>query len=711
MSFFKVFAINFSICLLLLIPNANAQTDNKTINKKQLLQQAEAYYDSQQYDAALPLYLELTGIDPDNIIYNLAIGICYINAPKEKINAIPYLEKVTAKRGILSKEARYYLGKAYHLAGRFDDAITTYEKYRSASNKSDERYSYVLRQIEMCKAGRELLKNPVNVSLVNLAAFINSPFPEYCPLITGDDSLMIFTSRRPGSTGDLRTDNNEYYEDIYISYKVNDTIWSSPEPIGSSINSPLHDASVGLSTDGQELYIYADDYGDGNIYVCNLSGDVWSAPKKLNANINSPEFEPSASISPDGNTLYFVSDRKGGFGGKDIYKSTRTANDDWGPAVNLGKTINTKYDEDGPFMHADNSTFYFSSMGHTSIGGYDIFISSLNDTTWSEPQNVGYPINSVDDDIYFVLSPNGSHAYYSSIKENSVGEKDIYMVNYLDPVKKDLILVKGRLKNEANENIKGDIEIRDPQSNKVIARATSNAKSGKFLLFVKPNVKYSISVDNADKSLSAKNQVLFPDLGKYYEVYQDIQVKNNLLTFSYIYADSIKKETAFVDEEAEFQKLINQSKQIAADTSLLKKAIEAAPIVVNETKKSKASKKDKKSAPDDRILFKTLFFSFNAPVLSDESKKEADAIYKILAESRTMKATISGHADNKGSEEVNMRISEQRARAVFNYLKAKGIKPSRMIAKGLGQSEPFASNDTEEGRQANRRVEVKISRE
>ena len=710
----NAFLINFWFVLILLISNVNAQTDTKTATKKQLLKQAEAYYDSSQYEAALPYYLKLYDLDSNNVVYNLAIGICYLNVPKNKIKAIPFLEKVIVKRGVLSKEARYYLGKAYHLAGRFDEAIAMYEKYKSSSNKSDDRFDYVSRQIEMCKVGRELIKNPVNVSLVNLAAFINTPYPEYSPLITGDDSTMIFTSRRPGSTGDLRTDNNGFYEDIYISYKVNDTIWSSPQGIGSSINSPMHDAGVGISQDGQELYIYSDDDGDGNIYVCTLSGDVWSAPKKLNSNINTSAFEPSACVSPDGNDLYFISDRKGGFGGKDIYRSSRKSNGDWGPAVNLGKTVNTPYDEDGPFMHADNTSLYFSSTGHSSMGGYDIFLTTLNDTSWSEPKNIGYPINTVDDDIYFVRSPNGRHAYYSSIKQNGVGEKDIYMVEYpADEETKNLILVKGRLRNKDNENVNAMIEVKNKQTNKVIARSTSNSKTGKYLIFIKPGVKYDLSITTMDKSLAGKAEFSLPDLSKYYEVYQHIQLnKNNELAINYIYADSIKKETVVIDEEAEFIKLMNQSKIIASDTSLLNKAIAVLPVEAKALlKKGKGSSRDEKSSPDDRVIFKTLFFEFNSNGISADGKKELDAIFKILVKSPAMKATISGYTDNKGEESVNQELSEKRAKVVLNYLKSKGIKASRMTTKGFGKSEPFATNDTEEGRQANRRVEVKISKE
>jgi outer membrane protein OmpA-like peptidoglycan-associated protein len=746
---FKAFVIHAVLLLTLLSSIVGAQNKSSVENKKTLLKQAEGHYDSLQYENALPLYLKLHQMDTNNAIYNIAIGICYLNAPKHKTDAIPFLERVVVKKGALAQEARFYLGKAYHLAGRFDDAIKVYEKFKSSIGKTDERYVGVSRQIEMCKAGREAILHPVAASLINLAAFINSPYPEYSPLVTADDSTMIFTSRRPGSTGNLRTENNDYYEDVYISNKVNDTIWSSPVPLDANVNTDVHEACVGMSADGHELFIYKDDDGDGNIYECVYEGDKWSVPKKLNSSINTSSFEPSACVSPDGNTLYFVSDRKGGMGGKDIYKSEKMSNGDWGAAVNLGKTINTPFDEDGPFMHADNTSFYFSSTGHSSIGGYDIFESHLNDSaqTWSEPKNVGYPINTVDDDIYFVLSANGKHAYYSSVQENGIGEKDIYMVNFLNPENRNIVLIKGALKDVNNPDaaIHASIKVINKSTNKVVASSIPNIKTGKYTLFVKPGSKYEMLVTTdrvagkeSEKNVVVKDDLLMANKGKYYEVFQDIEIINadeklkkgyldfaqgivekntkTKLAIRYEFADSIKKKVVVKDEDEDFLKLMNQSKKIASDTALLKKTIaaelETKPVVDTVVAvKGKNPTREKKAISNDRIVFKTLFFASNTPELTAEGKKELDAVYKIIAENSVMKATINGHADSKGSEELNMSLSKKRAMVVFDYLKNKGIKATRMTVKAFGETEPFASNDTEEGRQANRRVEIKISKD
>jgi outer membrane protein OmpA-like peptidoglycan-associated protein len=742
---FKIFVINSLLLVFIYLP-ANAQVKTSVEGKKQLLKQAEAYYDSLQYEAALPLYLKLHSLDSGSAVYNIAIGICYLNAAKHKTDAIPYLEKASQKKGTLSQEARFYLGKAYHLAGRFDDAIAIYEKFKSGISKKDERYPTIVRQIEMCKVGQEAIKHPVDVSLINLAAFINSPYPEYSPLVTADDSTMIFTSRRPGSTGNQRTETNDFYEDVYISHKVNDTIWSSPESIGASVNTPVHEACVGLSADGHELFIYKDDDGDGNIYLCKLEGDKWTSPKKLNSNINSPAFEPSACISPDGNTLYFVSDRKGGFGGKDIYKSEKTADGDWGPASNLGGAINTAFDEDGPFMHADNSSFYFSSTGHTSIGGYDIFLSHLNDSlqTWSEPVNVGYPINTVDDDIYFVLSANGKHAYYSSIQENGVGEKDIFMVNYNKPENKNFVLVKGNVRDMVHPSnpLKAFIVVKNSKTNKVNASSVPNSQTGYYTLFLKPGVKYEMTLTSdrgAGKEVAVKDELNFSDKGKFYELYQDIEIvgaeanmkkgysdfgkgsvdkaSNTKLIIEYIFADTIHKKVVAKNDDDEFLKLMNESKKIASDSSLLRKTIEGnnvkAPIAatLDSVTKGKNSHRDKKDVAGDRIVFKTLFFASNKPELTPDGKKELDAVYKIMAGNGAMNATISGHADSKGSLELNQSLSEKRAKVVANYLQSKGIKNARLKTQSFGETEPFATNETEEGRQANRRVEIKVSKD
>src|SRR5690606_2363090 len=319
-----------------------------------------------------------------------------------------------------------------------DKAIAAFEKHTAVASKNPAELEDLIRRIDQCKTAKELVANPVRVFIDNLGGIVNSKYPEYGAIISADESVMMFTSRRNSTTGGMIDPGlNEYYEDIYITKKTNGR-WSAPENIGSPVNTEEHDATVAVAPDAQSMIIYIDDKGDGNLYETKLVGTSWSKPKKMNKNINTKYHESSASYSSDGKTLYFVSNKPdGGLGNRDIYVTQWDENlQDWGPATNLGASINTKYNEESVLIHPDGKTLYFSSQGHKSMGGYDIFVSEKQDNgTWSEPKNLGYPINTVDDDVFFIINSSGRRGYYSSFKSDGYGEKDIYMITFLGPEK------------------------------------------------------------------------------------------------------------------------------------------------------------------------------------------------------------------------------------------------------------------------------------
>jgi hypothetical protein len=300
------------------------------------------------YTSLIPVYIELFKQEPDNMNIAFKLGVCYLSSRSERAAAITYFNKaVTAVsadyKGSSDKEkhapliAWKFLGDAYHLDYQFDKAIDAYGKFINvmADNKQTDKVllSATNRKIEMCKTGKSLVANPVTVKIENLGKAVNSPYGDYSMVLSADQNTLIFTSRRPESTGGQQDEEGNYMEDIYMSDKTK-TGWSKATNIGASINSEWHEATVGISPDGQMILIYKDDNGDGNIYSTILNGDVWSAPVKLNENINTKYWEPSAFISADGSTLYFTSDKPGGFGGRDLYASKLTPLGDWGPAVN-----------------------------------------------------------------------------------------------------------------------------------------------------------------------------------------------------------------------------------------------------------------------------------------------------------------------------------------------------------------------------------------
>jgi outer membrane protein OmpA-like peptidoglycan-associated protein len=390
--------------------------------------------DPARFGAALPHYLRAQKFNPSNALLNAKIGECYLHS-STKPAALAYLQRSQQLDPTAEPRLHYLLARALHLNGQWAAAIKEYEQARpvAAEATSDDvavTTDDLAQRVRECHRGQQLQAKPARVLLENAGPAINSPMSDYAPLISADETVLLLTSRRSGSTGgQLDSEGDGMLEDIYQS-DWNGTAWGPAHNLGAPVNTPHHDATVGLSADGHHLLVYLED-NEGDIYESNLMGSVWSKPKNLGARINTKYHESAACYSPDGKYVYFVSDRPGGRGGRDIYRVELEART---PAENLGSVINTPYDEEGVFMHPDGKTLYFSSKGQSSIGGYDIFKSTLNDKgQWSEPENLGWPINTPDDDVYFVMGASGQRAYYSTDRPDGLGGKDIYRVTFLGP--------------------------------------------------------------------------------------------------------------------------------------------------------------------------------------------------------------------------------------------------------------------------------------
>lgn len=527
--FFSVFILFFyALCF----PQKDTPFSSKYIKDKEKLKIAkdsikkgDKFYKAKYYKQALIRYLVAEDINPDNSELNLKIGNCYLHSA-HKSKAREYLEKAYKLNPKIDKDIFYYLGRSYHYEENWDKALEFYNKWKETSNKYN-----VDKFIKECEYAKELSKNPVNVKIINLGGNINTQYAEYSPLISADESVIFFTSRRPETTGgkkDYKID--DWMEDIYIS-KMKDSTWQEAKNLGAPVNSELHDATVGLSADGQILYIYrSENDNGGDIYECKLTGDKWSDPKPLNSNINTKYQEPSASLSPDGRTLYFVSNKPGGIGGKDIYVSHLMENGEWGKAQNIGEPINSKGDEDGVFIHPDGKTLYFSSNGHKTIGGYDIFYSVFENGKWSEVKNLGYPVNTPDDDIFFVIAANGKNAYYSSGKVTGYGEKDIYKITFLEEKKKEpqLTLLKGVITNEEGNVLSAKIKVWDTDGDSLIAEYESNEVTGKYLISLPSGKNYLIKI-SADNYLPYEENIPVEESEGYNELERNIVLHKKII--------------------------------------------------------------------------------------------------------------------------------------------------------------------------------------
>ncbi|HEX8548170.1 MAG TPA: hypothetical protein VF691_14510, partial [Cytophagaceae bacterium] len=443
--------------------------------------EAGKLFKEDKYSEALPIYLVLDSLKPNYGLSKARIGISFM-ATSTKYKSLPYLQ-AAKKLGYTKDGLDYYLGRAYHLNHDFDNAIAAYQAYKAPLKKKD-KIAEMDDLIKNCVNGKELIKNPVNVSIENLGPSINSSYGDFAPIISGDEAILLFTSKRPNNG--RKNENGDHFEDIYFSTKEAGK-WSNPLNLGSTVNTSVNDAAVGVSMDGQHLFLYqndtlAKDESGGDIYQSNLKENEWSKPVRLNEPVNTPHWEPSSSMDSKEEILFFTSDRPDGIGGTDIYVSHRLPNKMWGPAKNLGPKVNTPLDEDAPFIHADGKTLYFSSKGHNSMGGFDIFNVTYNSVTDEVGQttNVGYPVNSADDDLFFVWSADGKRGYFSSAREDSYGEEDIYLIRRPD-FNIDLILLDGKMSSQTTA-VSSKFSVIDNSTKNVLATYDSTKFSKEYIV-------------------------------------------------------------------------------------------------------------------------------------------------------------------------------------------------------------------------------------
>jgi len=387
------------------------------------------------YATALKEYQFLYSKDSSNPDFIYPLGICYLNTNVNKLKAIPFLEKTTQLKDF-DPEAMYQLGVAYQVAYRFDEAIECFGKFKKLiAGANDLNYILTDRQIEMCENAMELVKNPINVTFENVGARINSPYPDYNPYVNRKEATLYFTSKRMGNIGNLMDYDGYYTADIFLSENKYGQ-WEKSKRLATAINSPLVEELCGLSSDGTYLFAFVDNL-EYKMQVCVSvkEGKSFQRISSLGLNVNPPKTSTSsATITPDKKIIFFSSSREGSIGGSDIYMSKLLPSGEWGVAENIGEEINTKYDEDFPYLAPDGKTLYFASIGHNSMGGYDIFKTTWDKTenTFSEPVNIGYPVNTPEDNTTISFTGSGRYAYVSALRNDTYGNLDIYRVIFND---------------------------------------------------------------------------------------------------------------------------------------------------------------------------------------------------------------------------------------------------------------------------------------
>jgi len=459
--------------------------------------QAESWILYEDFKEALPIYLELLKSYPSNSNFKFRIGQCYINTPGEKKKAVSYLEDAVKhinpnyKEGKFREtgapyDALYYLANAYRINNQPDKALETYKRFKRNINSEVYDSAVVDQQIQACQNAKELMNMPLFVKQVNLGSIINEGGSDFNPVVSSKEDLLIFSRAEA------------FYDAILYSKKINGQ-WSPPVNMNEVLKVDKDLYPTSLSKDGKTLYLYSSADYDGIIYISKFENDTWSPVVKLNENINTKYWESHATISQDDKKLYFTSNRKGTLGGLDIYVSSRDSTGDWGPAENLGPVINTPYNEESPFLCQDDKTLFFSSRGHFNMGGYDIFYSTLlKNGEWSVPLNVGYPLNSTDDDVFFKPLNQGYEGYLAQEIPGGFGKQDIYRIEIFSNDHPRKFFVRGMVKvADLNANIQDSVKvsalnIKNPNQTVIVY---SNPKTGEYE-FELPQGNYRITYES-----------------------------------------------------------------------------------------------------------------------------------------------------------------------------------------------------------------------
>ncbi|MES2514784.1 MAG: hypothetical protein V4580_11595 [Bacteroidota bacterium] len=457
--------------------------------EKDSMMSALMMFDDGNYLLALPFYENLYTAHPKEDFLKYCYGKCALYRSDKHEVALKLLGEVYEKNKKV-ENIEYDYARANHYNYKFDEAIVLTDKMISKKKilPEDKKKGEQLKQY--CLNGKEFYSHPTDAKITNFGNGINSVNEEYVPVVSADESIMIYTYRGPESRGGLQNEFKEpdkygtYFEDVFQAVQI-DGQWTKPAPI-NNVNTSSHDGAIAISADGFYLFVYRDSGDDhGDIYMSNSLSGEWTYPEKLKGEVNSYSWEGSCSLSANGRQLYFSSERGGGLGGKDIYRATLMPDSTWGNVVNLGDSINTPYDDDAPFIHPDGTTLFYSSKGKNSMGGYDIFQSKFNwkDSSYSKPINLGYPINTTDDDIYYVLSANGERGYYASGKSGGQGLKDIYAVypGYVGK-KPSIYIVKGKVTAEGMPVASTVLVEMLDRNNKKFGEFVSSSSTGNYLV-------------------------------------------------------------------------------------------------------------------------------------------------------------------------------------------------------------------------------------
>jgi flagellar motor protein MotB len=540
------------------------------------------------------------------------------------------------------KPVFFSLANAEMMSGNYADALIHFNVYEAQAGMSAKNKAVALKSIKNCEFALKEMKKPVPFNPVSVGPGINTNDDEYWPSITADGMTLMFTrqpniTNNPGFTGIVQ-------EDFYVSHFENKA-WQRAYNAGAPLNTDQNEGAQTLSSDGSYMFFTACNrpggLGNCDLYFSAFSNGKWSEPSNLGAPVNTRHWESTPSVSADGRTLFFSSSRPGGFGGKDIWYTRLNEKNQWIEPVNMGGLINTDGDEMSPFIHFDGKTLYFASDGRVGMGGFDLYVTRLkDDSTWTEPQNLGYPINTWNDEMGLIIESVGQKAYYSSVRDKSNG-KDIFSFDLYESARPNPVsYMKGKVYDkETGKLLKANYELINLSTGKIIFKNVTD-ETGNFLVCLPSGYNYGINVSKPGYLFYSEN---FMFAGKH-----------------------------------------------SASQPYIKR------IVLNPAKVG------------EKMQLSNVFFEIDSWQLKQESMAELDNLANLLSDNKNLVMEIGGYTDSTGSVEYNQALSEKRALSVVDYLIKKGISSDRLKYKGYGNTSPLGDNITSEGRKLNRRTEAKI---
>lgn len=617
--------------------SANSQYDPYKINKKAVTQFEKSLELAQNEDfaSAIKLLHQAIRIEPKYADAYLSMAGIY-GELKKYDSAILYYGKAKAIDTNYFNDYNLPYSISFAGKGEFDKAILAIDEFLSIPNLNEQSikaagyrkksYQFALDYAKEKQLGEYKFEPK------NLGNSVNSEHSEYYPTITLDGKELVFTRRI------------KLNEDFYNTSKT-DSLWVESRPLSGNINSPYSEGAQNISQDGNWLIftgcLFPEGVGSCDLYISFLTKEGWSRPENLGYTINTESWESAPSLSPDKRDLYFASNRPGGYGGSDIYVSRFLPNGRFSEPENLGPDVNTAGEESCPFIHADNQTLYFTSNGHLGYGGDDLFMTKkLGKGKWNKPINLGFPINTIEDEGSLIVAADGLTAYYASNRSDSYGGLDLYTFELRSDIRPSkTVWVKGKVfDKKTQKGLPSSVELADLGSKEIVGKVQTDEK-GNYLITLPIGKDYAFNVNRKGYLFFSEN---FP------------MDRNN--------ADSVYN----ID-------------------------IALQPLEPNAT-----------------IVLKNIFFESKVFELKSESTTELDNVVRLLKENPTLKIEISGHTDNVGKPEDNLKLSDNRAESVVKYLASKGINIQRLSAKGYGALQPIAPNSTEDGRSQNRRTELKV---